>query len=208
MTGPTTFEHKPWVGEQYEQGLYLGHRYAILGYSHYTDDDDDSEDFTCRTLIDWRKWPSKPDRWHRFYNSIRSYFPGNMQEDFWDKVIFFNYLPRCVGRSDQKNRAGDDKELEEANDRFRRTIERERPHKILIFTSKAWQSLPTMREEDNGGKPLRLSRSTSFEWGTFCLSGYTVTAFGLKHPQFVAMHGLGNLTRCAVSEILEMPLSQ
>jgi hypothetical protein len=196
-------EHTPWVGPDYPSLGIDGQRIAIVGYSHYrSEDEPDSDDFTeivVRKVIDGRL---KGDS---FFPKIPGYFGFDERVLFWNRVIFFNFLPDCVGYIDDKYRYGTQDQIERGQARFLRIIrdQTKRPNKVLVFSTKAWGSLPPTTEEESG-KPLeKVGKEipSNFEWGTYAAGDEIVMAFGLRHPQGARTA----LMQAAVKQILSIP---
>jgi hypothetical protein len=193
-------EHIPWCGPQYEIGINR-ERIAIVGYSHWSDEEDSDE---CTKDVVSRVITGEYADIQFFYQ-IRTYFGFESNEEFWNRVLFFNYLPDSVGSGDQRFRTGAVGQIERAKARFARIIGERRPHKMLVFTKKGWETLPSTREEQAGNSlPLGAEFPRGFSWGTYQAGGghHTVMAFGLRHPQGAK----GEVMRRAVQRILAMPL--
>jgi hypothetical protein len=193
-------EHIPWCGPQYEIGINR-ERIAIVGYSHWSDEEDSDE--CTRDVVSRVITGEYSDI--QFFNQIRSYFGFESNEEFWNRVLFFNYLPDSVGTGDERFKTGTVGQIERAKERFARIIGERRPHKMLVFTKRGWATFPPTREEQAGNDPLPLGKEfPEFSWGTYGagVDHHIVMAFGLRHPQGAK----GELMRRAVQRILAMPL--
>lgn len=189
-------EHKPWIGSNYEEGID-GERIAIVGHSHYGDADD--ELLTCTIL----QGVIEDNEALGFFTSIRTYFGYLSHAEFWNRVMFFNYLPRCVGTASERFAVGSAEQIEVAKSRFVRLLKDEHPAKVFVFTNsdgKGWQTFPKTDQEKAGGQTLPLKGFSGFRWGTYTVEGHVAMAFGLRHPQGAD----GNLMRRAVEHILTM----
>lgn len=194
MSAP--IEHRPWVGENYATG-FDGQRIAIIGYSHHRDENDpDTPSFTLAVMqevID--KDP------YAFFKQVRSYFGVEEVAEFWNRVLFFNFLPNCVGFDDQRYDAGTPKQKERARQRILELFAKYQPHKALVFTQKGWEQFPPAREEASGGTCPKLGAEFGdFSPGTYNTGGFVVTAFGLRHPQYAPYE----LMHSAVQHILKL----
>ncbi len=179
-------EHTPWRGPSYKTGIG-GQKLAIVGYSHYLQPDDtDDDDFTRQVII---KDVLDRKRDLFFFNQIAGYF--GMDLDFWQHVIFFNFLPACIGFVEDKFREGTPHQLALGKVRALKVINDEKPDKVFVFTKKGWLAFP----------PTDQSFPPEFRWGTYQLSGHPVTACGLRHPQGAD----GEMMRKAVGTVMAMP---
>jgi hypothetical protein len=196
-------EHLHWRGDQYKIGIE-GQRIAIVGYSHWDDDDNSDPDSTRNCMMkimsgDWK------GRKFRFFTCIRNYFGFTSNEDFWSRVLFFNFLPDVVGGGDARFNLGAEELRNRGKDRFLTILQREKPHKVLVFTTKGWQGCPKTREEIGPPEqpPLELGAEfPGFSWGTYDVDGQITMAFGLRHPQGASR----GLMERAVRHILKVPL--
>ncbi len=186
-------EHVPWRGPECEFGID-GQRFAIVGYSHWLGDNEvDSDDAT----VDVVSKVISGEYNIAFFNHVRNYFKFVNHQEFWNHVMFFNFLPSCVGKADERFKSGMGGQIERAKTRFLRIIRKHQPHKVRVFTRKGWWMLPATREE--------LPLGTEFpglSWGTYDADGHIVRAFGLRHPQGAN----GELMRRAVEHIRALPL--
>jgi hypothetical protein len=192
-------EHNEWINKPiYERGID-GQRIAIVGYSHYlARDKKDSETVTEDTIhcvLDGKRWS--------FFTNISSYFDDG-SADFWNKVLFFNFIPDAIGEHANRYGSGHEKQLERGRDRVERLIARYSPDKLLVFSRKGWCEFPSTLEEANKKDLYSLSSDPSFTYGTYLYKHGITMAFGLRHPQFATADKM----RRAVKEILSMPLKE
>jgi hypothetical protein len=176
--------HIPWRGDAYAAGIE-GQKLAIVGHSHWLGPDgEDDEDVTrsCLAKIISGEWRIA------FFTKIKNYFGIEEHSDFWHRVLFFNYLPDCIGFGEQRYGCGTPEQIVRAQARFLALLREHRPEKVLIFSNsegKGWRTCPPTCEEMNGTDCARLGEDfpPAFTWGTYDAGGYTVSAFGLRHPQ-------------------------
>jgi hypothetical protein len=186
-------EHKPWKGPDYKDGICGGQRIAVVGYSHY----EDFQDHNGLTVEIVRRVIAGCK--YSFFTQICGYF--NESNDFWDRVLFFNYLPNIIGSAAKRYDRGSKEQIARAQERFIRIISKHQPHKVLVFTGKGWSSLPSTREEERGTQLKRISpKFPSFSWGTHDIGGVLVMTFGLRHPQGAN----ADVMRAAVRTILNL----
>src|SRR5690606_11078322 len=128
----------------YASGI-SGQRIAIVGHSHHREEaDPDTPNMTLdvmRGVVEqgWRLG---------FFTQVEGYFPP--MPDFWHRVMFFNYLPCCVGTSDQRYGRGTDEQIAVAQVRLSRLLGKHKPHKLFVFTNgqgKGWSTFPEVKEE-------------------------------------------------------------
>jgi hypothetical protein len=172
-------EHEPWLPKNDDR--VEGQKIAIVGYSHYVDGSDRSSltNEVVQCVVD-REYN------FRFYKAIQGYFGFADPADFWNRVIFFNFLPDAVGPRSEKYAAGKTEQLERGRERFLRIINSEKPEKVFVFTSKGWRAFPeTTVEEISGGvcTPL-LEDEKEPNWGTYMAGDQRVLVCGFRHPQF------------------------
>lgn len=186
-------EHEAHVGSKYKDGID-GQRIAIIGFSHWgeIEEDDNSGTKNCIHNVMSGKWRI------RFFTAIRNYFQFMDHSVFWDRVMFFNFLPDCVGGPDQRFGNGTPGQIERGQERFLRLIGAECPHKALVFTSRKW-AFPKAASED---APLDCPFS-SFSKRMYCGQNFAVPTFFLRHPQGAN----GNLMRDVVSHVRAVPIA-
>jgi hypothetical protein len=193
-------EHTPRIGEHYASGM-RGQRICILGYSHWLEEgEEDTDDFTIHVL---EKVINGIWKDIKFFNQIKNYFGCTSHDKLWDRVVFLNYLPNCVGGPTERNNAGTKDQIKRAKERFLTLIQKQRPHKVFVFSKRAWSTFPKTREEIDGKSTPHLHpQFPKLPWGTYDASGHIVMAFGLPHPQFA----LAEQTKSAVQRILDEPI--
>jgi len=86
-------EHVEWCPSGYCNSGLLGQRIAIAGHSHWSNEPD-HDDFTidCLQNVVSGTW-----RIH-FFTSIGGYFGFMDPSEFWNQVLFFNFLPTKAGK--------------------------------------------------------------------------------------------------------------
>jgi hypothetical protein len=81
-------QHIPWCGSNYGKGIE-GRRVCIVGYSHYKDNGElDTDGFTVGVLED----VIRGARRIAFFTQIKNYFAFKEHGEFWNRVLFFNYV--------------------------------------------------------------------------------------------------------------------
>lgn len=172
-------EHQPWLPTN-DEGIE-GQKIAVIGYSHYVDGPDRTS-----TTTDVLKAVVQGSYRSQFFENIQDYFGFGSDASFWNKVIFFNFLPDAIGPKSEKYAIGTPLQLKRGRDRFIRIMDAERPEKVFVFTSKGWNEFPeTTLEEISGGRcnPL-IQGSEKPNWGTYLAGEHHVLVCGFRHPLF------------------------
>jgi hypothetical protein len=190
-----TIEHKPWEGPNYKEGGINGQRIAIVGHSHHGDNDTDA--FTLETMSDVISGREK----YKFFDQIRDYFGFQDNADFWNRVVFFNYLPDCVGPDEQRYKYGTPDQIKRAKERFPQILVKYRPDKVFVFSYQMWKQLPESREQGPSNKDGEIE-GDGFWWCTYPADGQIATAFRLEHPQYAPKEPQTQ----AVRKILAIPV--
>ena len=105
---------EPWVGCQYSEGIN-GKRIMVLGHVHVCDGCDNCgvekcDDFSTQKVVEdyivWRKNGTIPspgyEKWLQTYlNFVKAFYgfqpePEVEETDFWNKIMFYNYLQLAV----------------------------------------------------------------------------------------------------------------
>lgn len=188
-------QHTEWTGSKYASEGLSGQKIAIVGYSHY----EDGEDYPSLTHEIVERIRTTEN--YAFFTSIRNAFISADSADFWDRVLFFNFLPRVIGTARAKfETAGEDVHAE-ARSRVLRILRQHKPDKLVVFTSKGWDAFPDYPEE---GLPM-LAAPAIRSWGTYSDSdGHDVAAFGLAHTQGASSQGMKD----AVRAILDLSVAK
>jgi hypothetical protein len=177
-------EHEPWRGPDCESGIN-GHRIAIVGYSHHRDPK--HEDFNLITNCVLERIARGETIGDSFFPRVPGYFGFKSTAEFWNRVWFFNLIPECIGISDQKYGTANGELLERAKRRFTKILRDEKPNiqKVFVLSMRGWAQCPYTAQEEGGKDCTRLGADFGdFSWGRYVFSDHTVTAFGLRHPQF------------------------
>ena len=195
-----TVDHKPWKGPLYDSAGINGQRIAIVGHSHHGGQDNNGyTNAAVRDVISGRER-------YRFFTSIRNCFGYNDDGDFWNRVLFFNFLPSSVGPDEDRYNRGTAKQVELARERFLRILSDQTPQKVIVFSKKAWSTLPETIEEalPIGKLNLLEIEGKGCEWGTYPINGHVIVAFGLRHPQGAD----SALLRKTVRQIIAVPVDR
>lgn len=168
---------------------------AIVGYSHWVGNGDGDHIEVTQECIS--KVVSGEFR-TLFFTAVRNYFGYEKHEDFWRRVMFFNFLPNAIGGPGQRFGAGTEDQVNIARDRFLRLIRENLPNRVLIFTSRHW----AFPEIDVPLQKLGQNFPSKFGYRQYAVGSHEVTtAFFLRHPQGANKE----LMRRAVQHVLGWP---
>jgi hypothetical protein len=140
----------------------------------------------------------------QFFNQIARYFDFQDNAAFWNRVLFFNYLPDCVGMDDERYEFGKPDQIERAKARFLSVLAEYRPQKVFVFSKKTWPVMPPTRKEGLGNAPsLDGVEIPGLSWRKYDAAGNIVMAFSLRHPE----RANKEMMHRAVQRLLAMPLA-
>lgn len=166
-------EHKPYVGENYENGI-SGKKIAIVGYSHWSDGEfPDTEywsDFTIKQVFSGKWSPN-------FFSSIRNNFGYSDHRSFWTRVLFFNYVPWMIGTGNERFASINEAEAVAAKARFLNVIDDYKPDIVFVFSLKTH-----IGELGLGFKPMPAPLAM-FSDAKRNANGHETTIVRLRHPQ-------------------------
>ena len=187
-------EHTPWLPENAD-GIQ-GQKVAVVGYSHYVGGQD-----SITLTIDVVQSVVNGEKF-RFFQAIQGYFGFPDDPGFWNRVLFFNFLPNAVGTKSEKYKLGTPEQIQHGKDRFLRIIDAEKPDKVFVFARKGWCDFPeTTKEELSVGMCTPLIQGQKEpNWGTYMAGDQSVLVCGFRHPQ----GALGEKIREEVKAFLEL----
>ena len=174
--------HEPWLGGCYGTGLAKqpNERIAIVGHSHYSDEQDHD-----RLTIDTVQSVVDGEKRHAFFTSIARWFGYQNQAAFYSSVMFFNFLPCCVGTKKEKAKDGTPEQIEAGRARFLRLAAQHKPDRVFVFSTKGWRAFPQSDCEPNGScKSLGDGLPSDFNWDTYTLADHRVKVIGVRHPRY------------------------
>ncbi|WP_426129889.1 hypothetical protein [Pararhizobium sp. PWRC1-1] len=166
-------EHLPFKGASYNQGIN-GKKVAVVGYSHWSEGEyPDNENFSAFTLDKVMDGSWKP----RFHSTIRNAFGFTSHSDFWNRVLFFNYVPTMIGTKSQRFGTATDAEAKIANARFEHILDDHKPELVFVFTKKTQLGALGLNFEPLS-EPLQ-----AFVHAERTANGHTSKIVRLRHPQ-------------------------
>ena len=133
-----------------------------------------------------------------FFRKIADSFGKSDSGTFWNSVIFLNLIPEVIGgRSEMHGWASHDLAVS-GSTRLFDVLAKYKVEKLLVFSAKAWESLPdTVLERD-----ISLGATIPYGFNTFVKAAKTI-AFHLRHPQFTTPKQLAKL-----GEAVELAMKQ
>lgn len=178
-------EHEIWKGCCFEQGIE-GKKIFIIGNSHHLGNGENDVATLTRDVV--ARWIKGESLKTRFFRQIQEAF-GESTATFWNKVVFFNFVPEAIGTSDQKHEKASESQIESGRKRFLEALGLYQPDLVLVFSNdegKGWRVLPKTDEELIDPKSLKRFEGENFpdhvEWGTYNVLGKEVKAVGARHP--------------------------
>ena len=187
---------RPWVGKNYENGLFNGKKILVLGESHYCmnerGDAGRCNQACSKEMMDERCVSQTIDvideiknqdwRLRTFSNFERTIFgrvPDQKErEQLWDSVIFYNYL--------QYAQSGPTRPLEQAKDAledselaFKEVLETYMPDYIIAWGMRLYDIAP-----DWGGEPsvLEIVDNGEASMWTYEIKGKRIPTLFIYHP--------------------------
>ena len=188
-------EHLHW--QRTDKSGIAGQHIMIVGYSHYRKKEDPDHAGFTRGAV--RKVISGKEKKYggAMFSAVPSYFGDFAREDFWKKVLFFNFVPDSF-LDTEKFATARGNQLEVAKKRFNKILGKEMPDKVFVFSRKAWRDCP-LTEEEQTGLCTPLSNGLD-NWGTYAINGKKIRACGFRHP----MRTDTKKMRSAVQEFLNL----
>jgi len=171
-------EHDPFEGKFYKTGID-SKRVAIMAYSHHRKPDEvDTSEFTIDVVTAFLKGESKPDT---VFPNVPNYFEFTDQNVFWESVLFFNYIPECIGTTAEMSQEGTDEQKARGNARFLKLVAKFLPDQVFVFTSAGWQrNLQTTLTSFVGlGDPF-----PHYRQGLVKNRDHTTRVYCLRHPNY------------------------
>ena len=129
----SSIKFHPWVGNNYESE---NPKILILGESHYGDADENKEIFT-QTVV--KSWALRGEGSHKFFTTIAEILSDRMDiwlsddeaKEFWNKVIFYNYIQDFVGENARKRPI--DEMWKQAKKPFEQVLHQYNPDIVVVL---------------------------------------------------------------------------
>lgn len=194
-------EHTEWLASEYQQGID-GQRIAIIGYSHHDPDLENEKTNVTNTTLRAVVEQSGIAKELVFFTHIQNYFGYEATNEFWNRVLFFNFVPDLVGTD--RWASATPAQIKRGRQRFARILDEHVPNKALVFSIKGWNQLCVEQKKEYGPSPLQLSDDeTKPVYGTYIGGGGATQVYQLRHPLYAAKREMTDRVR----EILKQPVS-
>jgi len=188
---------RPWVGKNYLSQGYKGKRILVLGESHYCGESINGGDcyplctrekimqnncvsFTINVIHDYVYSYSGVPFEQTFLCFERAIIGKELtqeeREDFWERVIFYNYIQFA---QDGPRKSIKPEYWEESELAFKEMLEEYMPDCIIVWGVRLYEGLP-----DWGGKHslLQISENDSTDVWTYTIQGKNIPALLVHHP--------------------------
>ncbi len=168
--------YRPWIGDDYKDGLRSGLKLLILGHSHYGDENPDATEKYTKEHIE-----QKPGV---FWTHVEQVILGqrldkDRRRTFWNSVAFSNFIQEPL---EQPGDEPTDSQWNQARRAFPEIIAYTRPDVMFVFSTTAWSKLPDDRE---GEYPGSFDVPGCCEWAYLYRvdSTYQLFAGAFAHPR-------------------------
>lgn len=183
---------KPWIGENYKNNKYFKKTIMVLGESHYCDQKCDNcgdllANPDCRNFItnimnrfiDYKKGTQTHERWMNTYTRFSNIYFGdevdnNTTIDFWNSLIFYNYIQKALEDSRISPTEEDFKNSEIA---FFEVLRKYKPDLIIVWGERLWDKLPA-----NGQWGDVLLDGKNGKFYNYEIDSKIIPAFSIYHP--------------------------
>lgn len=179
---------KPWVGENYETGIHQGKKLLILGESHYCANSETkaTEDITIKVIEDLLDPFSEHEGYKNTYTKFAKAVVGEKQfsdetkKEFWQHVIFYNYVQTAISGARIAPTAEQFKNSEQA---FFEIISQYQPDLIIVWGKRLYNNLP---QQGTQLPDLQISQGIyageSSEVWSYTIGGKTIALLPITHP--------------------------
>jgi len=168
-------EQHPWIGPLFSTEGIDGQKIGIVGYSSWGPDEASWTETCVRAVMSGSMKA-------RFFTDIPRYFSKYSTKEFYERVIFFEFIPGSIGGVGERYKRATAEQSAAGYERMMRVSQFHRIEKLLIFSRKAWRSMPASKEHEVQSN--KMIGDIKFEFRKYKTGDYIVTAVGLKHPQY------------------------
>ena len=156
----TKINFKPWVGKNYDKGIN-GKKVLVLGESHYCSPIEkrncmgkictqqnvsNCANFTIKVVGDYVNHYSGEKYEQTFLCFERAVANRELsqteREEFWNSVMFYNYLQYAMDAPNQQPSATQWKMWAQSEEAFRELLETYEPDKIIVWGQRLFNALP------------------------------------------------------------------
>lgn len=179
---------KPWVGENYENGIHKGKKLMILGESHYcaNPETEATEDITIKVIEDLLDPFSEHEGYKNTYTKFAKAVVGEKQfsdetkKEFWQHVIFYNYVQTAISGARVSPTTEQFRNSEQA---FFEIISQYQPDLIIVWGKRLYNNLP---QQGSQLPDLQISQGIyageSSEVWSYTIGGKTIALLPITHP--------------------------
>lgn len=179
---------KPWVGENYENGIHKGKKLMILGESHYcaNPETEATEDITIKVIEDLLDPFSEHEGYKNTYTKFAKAVVGEKQfsdetkKEFWQHVIFYNYVQTAISGARVSPTTEQFRNSEQA---FFEILSQYQPDLIIVWGKRLYNNLP---QQGTQLPDLQISQGIyageSSEVWSYTIGGKTIALLPITHP--------------------------
>jgi hypothetical protein len=144
----------PWIGKDYDNGVFFSKRILILGESHHcgecdrevceNDFESDCREFTKNVVKDYLSRNRENARWMNTFVKFERSLIGDwtdeeIRETIWNSVSFYNYLQYAL---DGPRKPGDNDAYLKAIKPYYQVLDYLKPEIIIVWGKRLWDFLP------------------------------------------------------------------
>lgn len=184
---------KPWVGKDYENGIYEGKKLLILGESHYCGGCDkcgikynpSCDDFNTNKIVEGylkynageRKAASFMKNYTKFVNVIfNRKINSEEMKNFWDSIIFYNYVQVAI---EETRKTPTEEEFKLSEDGFFEVLNEYQPDLVIIWGERLFNNMPS---KDGGWMSKKVCDVASENVYSYNIDGKNIPCYCVYHP--------------------------
>lgn len=184
---------KPWVGENYEDGIFEGKKMLILGESHYCGGcekcgikyGNSCEKFSTTQIInsyrDYNSGQTKAASYHstftKFANVIHNRkINSDEMEKFWQSVMFYNYVQVSIS---QARKSPTEEEFSLSEEAFYEVLNEYKPDLVIIWGERLLNNMPSKNGKWSDRKVCDLASENVY---IYDISGKMIPCYCVYHP--------------------------